>query len=94
MTPLYVISQVIITLSLLAFAWFFREIDKSIAALVVGQLLVHWFKESNQMGKTMQTTAEARKMEAVVAGTGNGTIIPEAVTTTTTVTSTAEGDKE
>jgi hypothetical protein len=46
-------ANVIVTLALLVFAWFFREQDKSIATLVVGALLAHWFRESGQLGRTV-----------------------------------------
>lgn len=47
-------ANVIVTLSLLVFAWCFRGEDKSIATLVVGALLAHWFRESGQLDHRRQ----------------------------------------
>jgi hypothetical protein len=47
------IANVVVTLALLVFAWFFRAEDKSLATLVVGALLTHWFRESGQFGRTV-----------------------------------------
>lgn len=56
-TGRYWVAQLVvnfaITLAFLGFAWLFRTTDKSIAALVMGQALAHWFRESSSSGKAI-----------------------------------------
>lgn len=58
------IAQLLVSFGLLAYAWYFRDIDKSIASLVVGAVIANWLRESSAMGRQATVASEARKIEA------------------------------
>lgn len=56
----YLVYQFMVTFALFAFAWHFPGERK----LIIGVLVTHIARESWQAGRTIQTNAAARKVEA------------------------------